>query len=217
MAGYLTADGFVSFRNSAPAVADLETFDQLSRAVVDQTEIHFDYRKPGTKAANRRHVQPLHLTHRESRWYLIGHDLERDAMRTYALGRIERIELSARWFERPKDFSVDRYFGGALGVMNGQEQHHVRIRFSPLAVDHVKDRFWHESQEWHPQPDGSLDLCLQLSDLLEVERLILQWGGHAVALEPPALRERLAAAGRQLTSAHRSHQPPPKNKKQQVK
>jgi hypothetical protein len=69
-----------------------------------------------------------------------------------ALGRIERIELSARWFEQPKGFSVDRYFGGALGVMNGQEQHHVRIRFSPLAVDHVKDRFWHESQEWPPNP-----------------------------------------------------------------
>jgi len=125
--------------------------------------------------------------------------------RMEAVRALGRIELSARWFERPKDFSVDRYFGGALGVMNGQEQHHVRIRFSPLAVDHVKDRFWHESQEWHPQPDCSLDLCLQLSDLLEVERLILQWGGHAVAIEPPGLRERLADAGQSLHLAHANY------------
>jgi predicted DNA-binding transcriptional regulator YafY len=210
MAGYVTPESVVSFRNSAPAVNDLAVFDRLTRAVVDQLEITFHYRKPGSKKPAPRHVQPLHLTHRESRWYMIGHDLDREAMRTYAVGRITQVELSARWFERPKDFSVERYFGGALGVMNGNEQHHVRIRFAPLAVDHVKDRFWHESQEWHPQPDGSLDLCLQLSDLLEVERLILQWGGHAVALEPDELRERLAMAGDQLLQAHGLRGSPPK-------
>uniref|UniRef100_UPI004047F106 WYL domain-containing protein n=1 Tax=Rheinheimera sp. TaxID=1869214 RepID=UPI004047F106 len=64
------------------------------------------------------------------------------------------------------------------------------------------DRFWHETQALTPLPDGSLELTLQLNDLLEVQRLILQWGGLAEALEPPELRDRLAAAGQALNRAH---------------
>jgi len=202
MAGYAPGDDLVSFKISAPAVTELQVFDLLGRAIADQVEVTFDYRKPGETQPAPRRVQPLHLTHREGRWYLVGHDIERAAMRTFALGRVTEVKLSARWFDRPKDFSVDRYFAAALGVMNGTESHRVRIRFSPLAADHVCDRFWHESQEFTANPDGTLDLALQLADLLEVERLILQWGGHAIALDPPELRTRLATAGAKLAQAH---------------
>ena len=203
MAGYAPSDEMVSFKVTAPAAHELDVFDRLGRAVADQLEITFDYRKPNSSQPACRHVQPLHVTHREGRWYLIGHDIDRDDMRTFAISRITDVELSARWFERPKDFSVERYFAHALGVMNGTESHHVRIRFSPLAADHVRDRFWHESQEFTPLPDGRLELSLKLADLLEVERLILQWGGHAEALEPAELRARVAAAGDAISLAHR--------------
>ncbi len=202
MAGYGPSNEWVSFKVSAPAAHELDVFDRLGRAIADQLEVSFDYRKPGAREAALRHVQPLHLTHREGRWYLIGHDIDRNGMRTYALARIADVQLSAQWFERPKDFSVDRYFAAALGVMNGTENHRVRIRFSPLAADHVRDRFWHESQEVIALPDGGLELRLQLADLIEVERLILQWGVHAEALEPPELRARLAETGRTI---HRNH------------
>jgi predicted DNA-binding transcriptional regulator YafY len=45
-------------------------------------------------------------------------------------------------------------------------------------------------------------LGLRLSDLLEAERIVLQWGGHAEALEPAALRKRLASAGKAVADAH---------------
>ena len=202
MVGYAPNDELVSFKVAAPAMHVLDVFDRLCRALDAQLEVSFDYLKPGLTKPTARKVQPLHLTHREGRWYLIAHDLDRGAKRTFALSRINDVELSARWFERPKDFSVEGYFASALGVMNGLENHRVRIRFSKLAADHVRDRFWHESQEFKALPDGRLELNLQLADLLEVERLILQWGGLAEALEPPVLRNRLAAAGKAIAKAH---------------
>ena len=202
MTGYAPSDDMVSFKVSAPAKHELDVFDRLGRAITDQIEVTFDYLKPGETAPASRKVQPLHLTHREGRWYLICHDTDRGAKRTFSISRITDVELSARWFERPRNFSVDGYFAGALGVMNGKENHRVRIRFSKLAADHVRDRFWHESQKFSDLPDGRLELTLQLADLLEVERLILQWGGHAEALEPPALRARLASAGKTIAKAH---------------
>lgn len=150
------------------------------------------------QGASKLHLQGCE----ETRTYLIGHDIDRCALRTYAVSRIADVELSARWFERPKGFSIERYFASALGVMNGTANHHVRIRFSKLAADHVRDRFWHESQEFKDLSDGCLELSLHLADLIEVERLILQWGGHAEALAPAELRTRLAAAGETITKAH---------------
>lgn len=203
MTGYAPRGEIVSFKITAPAAHELEVFDKLSRAVADQFEIRFDYRKPGEKKARTRQVQPLHLANRDGRWYLIGHDLDREAHRTFAIGRISELRLSTRWFERPKAFTVEDYFAKAITVMNGKEDHLVRIRFSQMAADHVRDRFWHESQEVAEQPDGRLVLSLRLSDLLEAERIVLQWGGHAEALEPAALRKRVAAAGKAIDNAHR--------------
>ncbi len=51
-------------------------------------------------------------------------------------------------------------------------------------------------------PDGQLELTLQLADLLEAERLILQWGGQAEVLEPTELRARLAIAGKAIAKTH---------------
>jgi proteasome accessory factor B len=202
MSGYAPSREIISFKITAPAAHELDVFDKLTHAVGNQVEISFDYRKPGETKPAPRQVQPLHLANRDGRWYLIGHCLARGAMRTFALGRIADLKLSARWFERPKNFSVENYFAGAISVMNGNENHLVRIRFSKLAADHVRDRFWHESQEVVEQPDGGLVLCLRLSDLLEAERIVLQWGGHAEALEPAALRKRLAAAGKTISTVH---------------
>jgi len=202
MNGYAPTDDLVSFKVTAPAVHELEVFDLLTRAIGDQFEITFEYRKLGDPTPAPRHAQPLHLAHREARWYLIAHDIDRGAVRTFALGRITETKATATTFERPKTFSVERYFAAALGVMNGKENHHVRIRFSPLAADDIRDRYFHESQAFHPQSDGSLDLTLRLSDLMEIQRIVLQWGGHATALEPPELRVRLAQASATLAKVH---------------
>jgi predicted DNA-binding transcriptional regulator YafY len=202
MGGYAPNHEIISFKITAPAAQEMDVFDKLTHAVADQFEISFDYRKPGESKPAPRRLQPLHLANRDGRWYLIGHCLDRGAMRTFALGRIADLKLSSRWFERPKDFSVENYFAKSITVMNGTEDHLVRIRFSKMAADHVRDRFWHESQEITAQPDGRLVLALRLSDLLEVERIVLKWGGHAEALEPAALRMRLVAAGKAIASAH---------------
>ena len=67
MTGYRLSDETVSFKVSAPATHELDIFDRLGRAISDQLEVTFDYRKPGSGKPALRHVQPLHVTHREGR------------------------------------------------------------------------------------------------------------------------------------------------------
>ena len=81
----------VSFKNIGLGRADLAVFNALSAAVLRQTEMEFDYRKPGEAKPSRRRVRPYHLAHRENLWYLVGFDVGRGALRTFALPRITAV------------------------------------------------------------------------------------------------------------------------------
>jgi proteasome accessory factor B len=142
------------------------------------------------------------LAHRENLWYLIGFDLERQALRTFALPRISAVAVTAKSFERPADFSPEKFFASALGVVGGEGNHRVVIRFSPEVADRVREREWHESQELRELPDHSLEVSLRLGSLVEVQRWILGWGRAAEAMAPPELCRQLRATVGELVKIY---------------
>lgn len=192
----------VSFKNVGLGKADLAVFNALSSAVLRQQEVEFDYRKPGETAPLRRRVQPYHLAHRENLWYLVAFDQERRALRTFALPRISAATVLKTQFARPADFSPEKFFATALGVLGGERDYRVVIRFSAAVADRVREREWHESQELRDLPDGGLELKLRLGALPEIERWVLTWGRDAEALQPKELRERLRATAAALARVY---------------
>ncbi|KRE36961.1 hypothetical protein ASG73_11630 [Janibacter sp. Soil728] len=63
-------------------------FEPLKDAVLSGTSVRFDYARPGTDGAAPRRVEPWYLTAWHGRWYLVGHDLDREATRVFRLSRI---------------------------------------------------------------------------------------------------------------------------------
>lgn len=196
----------VSFKNVGLGKTDLVAFNALSTAVLRQVEIEFEYRKPGARSGEVRRVQPYHLSHRENLWYLIAMDTERQAMRTFALPRMNRVKVTTKRFARPEDFSPDAFFANALGVMGGTGDYRVCIRFDAEAADRVRERVWHESQEVKELPSGGVEVSMRLGALPEVERWVLGWGEHAEVIAPAELRERVATAARALAARYGSEE-----------
>jgi proteasome accessory factor B len=192
----------VSFKNVGLAKADLAIFNLLSAAVLKQTEVEFDYRKPGEAKSTRRRVQPYHLAHRENLWYLIGFDPERAALRTFALPRITAVALTGAGFARPEDFSPEKFFASALGILGGNRNFLVVIRFKAETADRVREREWHESQEMRSLPDGGLELRLRLGALAEIERWVLGWGAAAEVVAPAELRTRVRTTVQALAATY---------------
>jgi predicted DNA-binding transcriptional regulator YafY len=193
----------VSFKNMGVAKADLAAFNALSAAVLRLHEVEFDYRKPGATKPVRRRVRPYHLAHRENLWYLVAYDLARNDTRTFALPRISGITVTKTQFERPLDFSPEKFFANALGVLGGDGNFTVVIRFKSEAADLVREREWHESQEMHNLPDGGLELTLRLGALAEIERWVLGWGSSAEVLKPTALREKVKSTAAAMSALYR--------------
>jgi len=191
-----------SFKAAGPARADLELFRQLSQAVLETREIAFDYRGLADAKPARRRVQPWHLCCVDGQWYLIGHDLDRAAKRTFALPRIGAVEIARRTFPRPAGFSIREHLGGSFGIVAGTGDYRVRLRFDSWAAQLVRERFWHDTQEITERRDGSLELSLHLADLAEVERWALSWGQHVEVLAPKELRQRLATAARAVAEQY---------------
>lgn len=192
----------VSFKNMGLGKADLGVFNTLSAAVLKQLEVAFDYRKPGDAHASRRSVQPYHLSHRQNLWYLVGHDIERKALRTFALPRIAEVHTTKISFSRPQDFSPDSFFSNALGVLGGSGNYQVRVRFTAKVADRVRERVWHDSQELLELPGGGIELTMKLGALPEVESWILSWGADAEVLTPAELRKSIKTAIRRLTQQY---------------
>lgn len=192
----------VSFKNIGLAKTDLAVFNALSAAVLRQLEVSFDYRKPGDAKKSPRRVRPYHLANRENAWYLIGHDLERDALRTFAVPRISAVATTTKSFTRPADFSPEKFFAAALGVLGGSGDYRVVIRFAAPVAERIREREWHDSQTMRDLPGGALELTLRLGALTEVEQWILGWGAAAEVLAPAELRASLRATATALAHTY---------------
>lgn len=72
----------------APILTVDEAFAPVMAAVRDRQEIRFDYLGAADDIAAPRRLQPWGVVCYRGRWYVIGHDLDRDASRCFRLSRV---------------------------------------------------------------------------------------------------------------------------------
>jgi predicted DNA-binding transcriptional regulator YafY len=183
----------VSFHHLGLSKADMKVFAALSRAVLQNLEVTFDYTKPNAKPERRR-VRPYHLANRENAWYLVGFDLDREDLRNFAVVRMKSVTVTARKFKKPADFSPERHFAGSFGAFVGRGDYTVVVRFSADVAGRIRERVWHETLEIRDLSDGGLECTLRLNSLEEIQRWILGWGPKAKVIAPRELAASVAAA-----------------------
>ena len=181
----------VSFGSTGEAEIMPEVFEPLFRAVTNRNEVTFLYQKPGSSRGGARRLRPYHLAYRDGICYVIGFDLEKNALRQFALTRIMNVAVQKERFSIPPDFSPEAYFKGAFGAQGGDGDYEVAIDFDETAAFYIKERRWHSTQELRELPDGGVELRMRLSDLEAVERWVLGWGEHAMVRAPERLVRRV--------------------------
>ena len=179
------------------AKAEMSVFEKLSRAVIESKQVSFEYHKLGAKAPERRTIKPYNLSDVGGGWYLIGHDLERDALRTFAVQRMKGIRILKKGFLRPDDFDVENYLGESFAIWRtasaSEKPHQVRVRLDGWAARVAAERRWHPSQEVKSTPGkpDSVEILFELANFEEIIRWVLSWGNQAEVLAPKALRDKV--------------------------
>lgn len=188
------ADRAFSRKASGVAKSDMKLFGELAEAVLNQREISFHYRKLGADCGETRKIEPYHLGEIEGCWYVIGRDLKRDALRTFALPRLTRLRVNKRTFERPQGFDGRSYLRNSFGVWTAagdQELYLVRVELREYAARIAQERRWHPTQELKILNTAGtrVEVRFQISRLEEVLRWVLSWGSKARVLGPPELQD----------------------------
>ncbi len=164
-------------------------FAPLLEAIRLKRELKICYKKPTAKRSERRILWPLHLAYLDHHWALVFWDKSKKQPRKFLLNRIESIERTGGKFVDPKGFDIEDYLKNSFGLYTGEEVFGIKIQFDEVAAAFLRERKWHPSQAIEEQTKGGLIASFQVNHLMDIQRWVLSWGGHAEVLEPKDLRE----------------------------
>jgi proteasome accessory factor B len=168
-----------------------EVIDALTRAVFNKFTVRILHRSPQRVKPIEREVNPYKIWYVNNGLYLVGHDHRENALRTFAVERIQSAKLTNRRFETPSDFNFDEFQKTAFNVIWGEPQE-VKIRFSAAQAPYIRERTWHPSQQIENEQDGRTIITLHVADLDEVKRWLIGFGAEAEVLGPEKLQIEIA-------------------------
>jgi len=165
-----------------------ETLSKVNEAIENRNYVDISYFTMSRNKNTRRKVAPYNIWFFDGTFYLVGLCMKREEIRTFAFDRIQTLDLTEEFFERPADFSVEEYMRPSFGVFHG-EPTRVKIWFTREAAGYVKEKVWHESQIISDQKDGSVIFEAEVAGTDEIKIWIMGWGAKAKVIEPKSLKE----------------------------
>jgi proteasome accessory factor B len=174
------------------------TFSAVARGWAEGRVVEMTY-DPGTGTEKRTRVHPYFLEPDAAlrSVYLIAYDEPAAAMRTYKVERIRNATLTAERYEIPDDFDPDAWLANSWGIWSPDASTpptRIRLRFTDAIAHRLREAIWHRSQELTELPEGGLELAVTVNGIVEIQPWILSWGDGVEVLEPPELRDAVAAS-----------------------
>lgn len=171
----------------------LEHLRPLLRAAQQRQWVRFDYRKFWEDASAPREVAPLLLKEFRGRWYLLGQDADRQALRCFGLDRVQQLEMMPRHFTPPPDFDAESYYQHSFGIIrpDNEEPQRVVLSLEPDQGQYVKSYPLHQSQRVLVDTDAELRVELTVYTTHDLLMELLSMGERVQVLEPRELQQQI--------------------------
>jgi predicted DNA-binding transcriptional regulator YafY len=164
----------------------------LIDATLHQRQVQMAYFSFNSRRTKSYTVDPYRVVYYHGGLYLYARAHEYNEVRTFAVERIERIELLDLNFQVPADFNVSEYAKGAFGIAGGRPEN-VEIVIEASMAGYIRERVWHESQSLEDRPDGSVILRMSVTPGWELRSWIKGFLPYVRVLTPASLRKEIAA------------------------
>lgn len=161
-------------------------FDPLVAAVEAGRTVRFRHRRNPTTEPGERTVDPWGVVSYRGRWYLVGHDHDRDDVRCFRLSRITEVRA------RGAAGAVVVPAVDLLALVEASARPHsgpvtARLRLAPGRALGLR-------RHARPVEGGDADLVeVDLGTADAGARELAGYGADVVVLDPPALREQVVA------------------------
>jgi len=166
----------------APALADL--FDASRR----RATVTFAYR------GGRRELEPWALASRRGRWYVVGRDRERDAIRSFRADRVDDVESGANdSFVVPSGFRADDHLGEHPWMFGDDEPVDATIVVDAGHTAGLEVALGDADATWKRHADGSATVTFPVVDRAGFRDFVFGFLEHAEVMAPPELRADVVA------------------------
>lgn len=165
-----------------------EIFDQVNRAIANRQRVKMDYFSQYRNEMTQREVDPYHILNYQGDWYVCGYCHWRQAMRDFALTRIQHLRVLEQTFCISPHFDKETYLKLQFGIEKGGVSQEVILKFSAQQARWITEKVWHHTEQKLPQPDGTLILKMHVPVTSELKRWIMSYGREVEVLGPAELR-----------------------------
>ncbi|MBA3498825.1 MAG: WYL domain-containing protein [Deltaproteobacteria bacterium] len=177
-----------------------DVLDAIQTGILKRRVLSYAYKtaRGGTKKG---YLAPFSMVMFKHGLYVIGRTLHDPSSRMstdediFAVERFTSVDVVRKTsFEVPSDFKLDDKLVSAFELPVGDLKlaRRVVVEFTAERATYVRAREWHKHQTLHEQPDGSVRLSFTCINLAPVVSWVLEWGPHALALEPSELVDAVA-------------------------
>jgi predicted DNA-binding transcriptional regulator YafY len=161
----------------------------IIQGLQEQTEVEIVYQTPKANKPEKYYILPYLLQIHEGTLYLTGYSYKSKNIRVWKVDRIKAAFNSDVTFSIPRDFDADDYIAGTFGIYSGEPRKRVRIRIDKADAKYVQEHYWHSSQHFDKQSDGSVIVSFNVPVVKSLLHWVLRFGSTAEVLAPAELQE----------------------------
>ena len=197
----ISASRVQSFSRGKRDRAMLDNLAALVTAAANRRPVKFGYKAVGTKKqASRREVHPYGLGYREGEWYLVGHDVDREALRQFKVvrisGKVSVVKGKGRGFSVPPGFDIEQHIERPPWEFDKGKEEWAEIVFHGDVAWMVEENL-KPGQSFTVRDDSSGVLKLKVRKTPETHRRLMTWlaaySGQCAVLRPAWLRKQAIA------------------------
>ncbi len=178
----------------------------LEQSLRDRCALDATYQAISTGEITKRTIEPgeLYWDPGLEALYLIGYCRLRCDLRVFAVHRFKSVSLLSQPVMPRAGVSSKAALRDAFRLWRAERSEHVRILFSPLVAERIRERKWHASQSIEASKDGGVILSMDVAGLDEIKAWILSFGAEARALAPKSLVAMMGEALARAAKAYRA-------------
>ncbi|WP_164123078.1 helix-turn-helix transcriptional regulator [Sphingobacterium sp. xlx-130] len=162
----------------------------IFHAIRNNLLLKFEYQKYYEAEAEQRKLLPLAIKEAKNRWYVVGQDLDRNAMRVFAVDRMSKLDFGKKQPASRFAKNVELYFKNSFGVLlatEDQEVENIVLSYSSFQGNYIKSMPLHESQKILVDNADEVRISLNLYVTRDLIMEILSVGAQVKVLAPQSL------------------------------
>lgn len=178
----------------SPHVANSSAaLEVITHALTAKNEIHFSYTNEDLSVSERK-IRPYACASTHGNWYVVGFDMDKEAIRTFKVSRIadEIIEVQiSKGFDIPSDFQLEKHLAPL------QKQVNARLLIRPGKAHALRAKAQHvtSNTEWDEVDYPYIDESRAIEEIL--------WHGNdVIVIEPLHLRDHVITSLKKLVASH---------------